>query len=88
MSMNHDRQRPGEGLRAAIAAMLPAELGREVRANLEAVLSSNLEKMNLASREQLEIQQKVLQRTRARVLELERQVAALEALVEKSTAQN
>ncbi len=62
----------------AIAALLPAELDREVRNNIDALLRSNFEKMNLVTREQLEIQEKVLHRTRARVLELEKQVAELE----------
>ena len=65
-------------LSEAIAALLPAELGKELRGNIKAVVRSNFEKMNLLTREQFEIQEKVLHRTRARVLALEKQVAGLE----------
>ena len=69
----------------AIAALLPADLAAELRGNIDALLRSNFEKMNLVTREQLEIQEKVLHRTRARVLELEKQVAELEKLVAPTT---
>ncbi len=65
-------------LSEAIAALLPAELGKELRGNIDAVVRANFEKMNLLTREQFEIQEKVLHRTRARVVELEKQVAELE----------
>lgn len=65
-------------LSEAIAALLPAELGRELRGNIDALVRSNFEKMNLLTREQFEIQEKVLHRTRARVLALEERVAELE----------
>ena len=62
----------------AIAALLPAKLARELRGNIDAALRSHFEQMNLVTRERFEVQEKVLQRTRARVGELECQVAALE----------
>ena len=65
-------------LSEAIAALLPAQLGKELRGNIDAVVRANFEKMNLLTREQFEIQEKVLHRTRARVVELEKQVTELE----------
>ncbi len=65
-------------LSEAIAALLPAELSEELRGNINAVVRSNFEKMNLLTREQFEIQEKILHRTGARVLNLEQQVAELE----------
>ena len=65
----------------AIAALLPAKLGEELRDNIDAVLRGNLDKMNLVTRERFEIQEKVLQRTRTRVSDLEKQVAELEKRV-------
>ena len=62
----------------AIAALLPAELGKELRGNIDALVRANFDKMNLVTREQFEIQEKVLHRTRARLLELEKQVVQLE----------
>ena len=68
-------------LSEAIAALLPAELSEELRGNIDAVVRSNFEKMNLLTREQFEIQEKILHRTRTRVLNLEQQVAELETRI-------
>jgi len=65
----------------AISAMLPADIGKELRTNIDAVIRSNFDKMNLVTREQFEIQEKVLHRTRDRILELEKQVTELEKLI-------
>ncbi len=65
-------------LSETLGKILPGELGEDIKKNVSAVVSSNLEKMNLVTVEQMEIQQKILQRTRDRVEQLERQVAELE----------
>ena len=62
----------------SIQSTLPGDLPGDVRRNLEATLRSNLERLNLVSREELEIQQKILERTRARVKELEEKIQLLE----------
>ena len=64
--------------RAALQSVLPPELGEDIRNNIDAVIKSNFEKMNLVTREQFEIQEKVLRRTRERLLELEIRVKQLE----------
>ena len=61
-----------------IQSNLPADLPGDVKKNLEAALRSNLERLNLVSREELDIQQKILERTRSRVKELEDKIAVLE----------
>ena len=57
---------------------MPGDLPGEVKRNVEAVIRSSLEKMNLVSREELEIQQKILERTRSKVDELEQKILELE----------
>ncbi len=64
--------------RTAIQSILPPELKEDVRNNIDAVIKSNFEKMNLVTREQFEIQQKILKRTRERLSELEKRVKELE----------
>jgi BMFP domain-containing protein YqiC len=64
-----------ERLRALFAQSPAADLER----NLRALLGSWFARLDLVSREEFDIQREVLARTRARVAELERQVAALEA---------
>ncbi len=67
-----------EKLTQAIASALPGEIADDVKQNIEAVLRSNLEKMDLVTREQFEIQQKILERTRERTKLLELRVQELE----------
>ena len=52
---------------AAIATALPVELTEDVRKNVRAALSSALEKMDLVAREEMEVQEKVLLRTREKL---------------------
>ncbi len=56
--------------------LLQADLGRNVRAGLEAALG----RLDLVTREEFDAQTAVLQRTRAKLEVLEKQVAALEQL--------
>ncbi len=68
-------------LAAQLASLLPPgakELQRDLEKNMNAVLHSAFERMDLVTREQFEIQAQLLARTRAKVDTLERQVAALE----------
>ena len=67
-----------EQILKSIQSNLPGDLPGDVRRNVEATLRSNLEKLNLVSREELEIQQKILERTRERVKELEGKIQQLE----------
>jgi ubiquinone biosynthesis accessory factor UbiK len=53
-------------------------LREDLENNFRAVLRANLGKLDLAGREEFDAQRKVLERTRARLEELERRVAALE----------
>lgn len=62
----------------AIQSVLPPELTDEVKNNIDAVVKSNFEKMNLVTREQMDIQEKILARTRQRIIELEKQVKEME----------
>lgn len=65
---------------------LPAgmrELKQETAKNLRAALHSTLSKMDLVTREEFDIQQSVLARTRAKLEALEKQVAELEQQLHK-----
>lgn len=68
-----------DSLRRAV----PAGLTKDIEQNLRAVLSAALARLNLVTREELEVQSAVLARTRARLEALEKQVAELEALLRK-----
>lgn len=53
-------------------------LGTELERNLRAVLGEAIQRLDLISREEFDIQQQVLQRTRARLEALEKEVSRLE----------
>jgi len=75
-----------ESLAAKLTDAVPADLaagmkgvGEDLKTNFRAVLQSSFEKMELVSREEFEVQRKVLQRTRERLEALEQQLQELDA---------
>ncbi|MHB8253728.1 MAG: accessory factor UbiK family protein [Acidiferrobacter sp.] len=69
---------------ATARAAVPPELGQDVEKNVRAVLDSTFQRLRLVTREEFEVQQAVLQRTRELVDRLEKQVAELEARASSS----
>lgn len=68
-------------LMADISRRLPADLGslrNEVERNVRSVLAETVSRMDLITREEFDIQQQVLMRTREKLEALEKQVAELE----------
>jgi BMFP domain-containing protein YqiC len=53
-------------------------LREDLENNFRAVLRANLSKLDLAGRDEFDAQRKVLERTRARLEELERRITVLE----------
>lgn len=74
-------------LKSAIGKLLPGDTGEEIKNNIDATLHSHFEQMNLATRDQLEIQEKVLRRSRERIAVLEQQVAELEKQLQNKERQ-
>ncbi len=62
----------------AAARAVPPGLVADVKQNLRAALRTAFERMDLVTREELEVQEAVLRRTRERLEQLERQVAEME----------
>lgn len=54
-------------------------LQQDIESNFRAVLRANLSRLDLVARDEFAAQTRVLERTRARLEELERRVAELEA---------
>lgn len=67
-----------EKIMAELRTAMPSGLTRDIEKNLSTAVTSVLTRLNLVTREELEIQMAVLARTRARLEELEKQVAAME----------
>ncbi len=73
-----------QGLPPGLAASAGA-FREDLENNFRAVLRANLGKLDLAGREEFDAQRKVLERTRARLEELEKRVAQLEADAARSS---
>ena len=68
-------------LMADISRRLPTDLGglrSEVERNIRSVLAETVSRLDLITREEFDIQQQVLLRTREKLVALEKQVAELE----------
>lgn len=63
---------------SAVARVLP-RTPEDLERNIRATLASVFDRLDLVTREELEVQEAVLARTRARLEQLEQQVIALEA---------
>jgi len=74
-----------EQLSQTINRLLPREMTDEVRDNVKGGISSVLNRFDLVTREELEVQEAVLRRTREKVEVLEAQVAELEQRLRKTS---
>ena len=72
-------------LAEAISKAIPGELGDDIKKNIDAVLQSQFEKMELVTQEQLDIQHKILMRSRERIEILEQEVARLEQILNEKS---
>ncbi len=77
-----DNFRIDEIARRLLESVPPAfrTLSRDLETNFRAVLRSSLGKLDLVTREEFDTQTRVLERTRARLAELEARLQALEGL--------
>lgn len=71
-------QKTLDQLTAAVSSVLPQQLGSDVKRNMRAALQAALDRLNLVTREELEVQEAVLARTRQKLQELEKKITALE----------
>ena len=69
-----------EQLSKRISSLIPGDIKHmqdDIEKNIRSLLQSSLSKMNLVSREEFDVQSAVLQRTREKLEQLEKQVAQL-----------
>ncbi|HEY9102365.1 accessory factor UbiK family protein [Chitinimonas sp.] len=72
-------QRLFDEVSGKLSEALAAGPGRDIEKNVRAVLSAAFAKLDLVTREEFEVQQAVLARTRETLTQLEARIAALEA---------
>ena len=68
-----------EDLSARISEFLAASPAKDLEKNLKALLTAAFARLDLATREEFEVQAAVLARARGKLAELERRVVELEA---------
>ena len=64
-----------------ISETIAASPAKDIEKNVKAMMASTFTKMDLVTREEFDVQQEVLARTREKLAQLERQLARLEAQV-------
>ena len=69
-------------LKNAILALLPPALAADLKDSIDAAIQGQFEQMNLVSRQEFEVQKKVLVKTRAKLEALQEVVAQLEKELE------
>ena len=74
-----DERNPLEDLRARLSEALRNSPAQDLEKNLQALLSAFFDRFDLAAREDLEVQKKLLERAQAKLVSLEARVAELEA---------
>ncbi len=70
-----------EQLSKRISSLIPGDIKHmqgDIENNIRSLLQSSLAKMNLVTREEFDVQSAVLQRTREKLEQLEKQIAQLE----------
>lgn len=67
----------------AVATVMPADMSEDVQQNIKARVRGVCESLNLVTREELEVQEAVLQRTREKIEKLEAHVRELEKMLQQ-----
>lgn len=69
----------------SLTDLLPGDLAEDMKKNIKAVVQSTLEKMDLVTRDELAVQEKVLSRTRSEIDELKQKIIDMEKKLEKDS---
>lgn len=70
-------------LNRRVSELIAASPARDIEKNLRALMSSSFSRLDLVTREEFDIQQEVLRRTREKLTRMEARVAELEAKLGK-----
>lgn len=74
-----------DDLNKKVSELIAASPARDIEKNLRALLSSAFSRLDLVTREEFDIQQEVLGRTREKLQQMEARVAEMEKLLADGT---
>ncbi len=72
-------------INAKVSEILHNSPAKDIEKNIRMLLSGAFTRLDLVTRDEFDVQQEVLQRTREKLMVLEGKVSELEALLKKST---
>lgn len=72
-------------INAKVSEVLHNSPAKDIEKNIRMLLSGAFTRLDLVTRDEFDVQQEVLQRTREKLMVLEGKVSELEALLKKST---
>ena len=73
-------------INAKVSEILHNSPAKDIENNIRMLLSGAFTRLDLVTRDEFDVQQEVLQRTREKLMVLEGKVSELEALLKKSTS--
>ena len=73
-------------LNKKVSELMAASPAKDIEKNLRALLSSAFSRLDLVTREEFDVQQEVLARTREKLQQMEAKIAALEARLKTGEA--
>ncbi|MCO6428451.1 accessory factor UbiK family protein [Nitrosomonas communis] len=71
---------------AKISEIVAHSPAKDIERNMRAMMTSMLSRLDVVTREEFDVQQEVLKRTRAKLTELEEKVAALESQLKPASS--
>ena len=78
MAVMNERPDILEKLLNAAGSILPENVGEDIRKNMRASMKAVLEEMDIVTREELDVQKKVLLKTRSKLEDLEKHLKELQ----------
>lgn len=74
-----EKSKTVENILSAVGSLLPANLSEDIKSNFLSAFRTALENMDIVTRDEIEVQETMLQRAKEKIKELEARIADLES---------
>ena len=79
LSSSSQRSNTVENILSAVGSLLPANLSEDIKSSFLNAFRTTLENMDIVTRDEIEVQETVLQRAQEKIKDLEARIAELES---------